>query len=105
MKILKFEKIKNIGQIKDYTATGDVSFKDVNLISFDKMPENFHANVKTRYRQKEIPSIINQVSEDELIIEFSELQRTPAKGQAAVIYDGDFVAGGGTILSEIGRKP
>lgn len=32
LKILKFEKIKNIGQIKDYTATGDVSFKNVNLI-------------------------------------------------------------------------
>jgi len=32
LKILKFEKIQNIGQIKDYTASGDVSFKKVNLI-------------------------------------------------------------------------
>ena len=32
LKILKFEKIKNIGQIKDYSASGDVSFKNVNLI-------------------------------------------------------------------------
>lgn len=32
LKILKFEKIQNIGQIKDYTASGDVSFKRVNLI-------------------------------------------------------------------------
>jgi len=77
-----------------------IHVRDVNLISFDKLPENFHANVKTRYRQKEIPSIINQISEDELIIEFNEPQRTPARGQAAVIYDGDFVIGGGTIFNE-----
>ena len=32
MNILKFEKIQNIGQIKDYTASGDVSFKKINLI-------------------------------------------------------------------------
>ena len=71
---------------------------DANIISFDKLPENFHAGVKTRYRQKEIPSIINQISDNELIIEFQEPQRTPAKGQAAVIYDGDCVVGGGTII-------
>ena len=75
-----------------------IRVKDSNIISFDKLPENFHANVKTRYRQKEIPSIINQISSDELIIEFETPQRIPAKGQAAVIYDGDAVVGGGTIF-------
>ncbi len=32
MQILKFEKIKNVGQIKDYTASGDVAFKKFNTI-------------------------------------------------------------------------
>ena len=75
-----------------------IHVRNANLISFDQLPENFHAGVKIRYRQKEILSIINQISPDELIIEFQEPQKTPAKGQAAVIYDGDCVIGGGTII-------
>ena len=75
-----------------------IKVRDANLIAFDKMPENFQAKVKVRYRQKEIPAIINQISENELIIEFKENQKTPAKGQAAVIYDDDLVIGGGTIF-------
>ena len=78
-----------------------IRVKDSNIISFDKLPENFHAKVKIRYRQKEIPSIINQISEKELLIEFETPQKIPAKGQAAVIYDGDCVVGGGTIDSVI----
>lgn len=74
---------------------------NINLIAFDELPENFHARVKIRYRQKEIPAIINQTSHDELMIEFSEPQRMPAKGQSAVIYDGDYVIGGGIIARNI----
>ncbi|MBR6901532.1 MAG: tRNA 2-thiouridine(34) synthase MnmA, partial [Synergistaceae bacterium] len=75
-----------------------IKITDINLIAFDKMPENFCAKVKTRYRQKEIPAIINQINDNELIIEFKEKIKTPARGQAAVIYDDDLVIGGGTIL-------
>lgn len=74
---------------------------DINLIAFDELPANFHARVKIRYRQKEIPAVINQTGHDELVIEFSEPQRMPAKGQSAVIYDGDYVIGGGTIIRNI----
>ncbi len=71
--------------------------RDVNLIAFNVVPENFRAFVKTRYRQREIPCVVNQTGENEIAIEFEEKQRVPAVGQAAVIYDGDYVAGGGTI--------
>ena len=77
--------------------TKRIIVNDVNLIAFDELPENYSASVKVRYRQKEIPAVINQVSSDELVIEFAEEQKAPAKGQAAVIYDGDYVIGGGTI--------
>ena len=76
----------------------NIHVKNINLIAYEKLPENFRANVKTRYRQREIPSIINQISDDELIIEFIEKQKAPAKGQAAVIYDSDTVIGGGVIF-------
>ena len=74
-----------------------VVVRGVNLIAFDRMPENFRGKVKTRYRQKEIACTVNQTGDDELVIEFAERQRMPARGQGAVIYDGEYVIGGGTI--------
>ncbi len=75
--------------------------RGVNLIAFEKLPGNFQACVKTRYRQKEIPCVVNQTHDDEFVIEFSERVKSPARGQAAVIYDGEYVIGGGTIESVI----
>ena len=74
-----------------------VVVRDVNLIAFDVVPENLKACVKTRYRQHEIRCVVNQSGENELVIEFDERQRMPARGQAAVLYDGEYVLGGGTI--------
>ena len=74
-----------------------VVIRDVNLIAFERVPENLRAYVKTRYRQKEIACVVNQSEADEVVIEFEERQRMPSIGQAAVIYDGEYVLGGGTI--------
>lgn len=75
--------------------------RDVNLVAFDVVPENFSGTVKTRYRQKEIQCMVNQSGDDELVIEFAGRVKSPAVGQAAVIYDGDYVIGGGTIAKTI----
>lgn len=77
-----------------------VIVRGVNLVAFDVMPENWRGSVKTRYRQREIPCVVNQAGEDELVIEFEERQRVPAAGQAAVMYDGEYVVGGGTIAEK-----
>ena len=74
-----------------------VVVRDVNMIAFDEVPENLKACVKTRYRQREVFCTVNQAGSDELVIEFAERQRVPALGQAAVIYDGEYVLAGGTI--------
>lgn len=78
-----------------------VVVRDVNLVAFDVVPENFSGTVKTRYRQKEIQCMVNQSGDDELVIEFAGRVKSPAVGQAAVIYDGDYVIGGGTIAKTI----
>ena len=78
-----------------------VRVKDVNMIAFDVVPDNLCVCVKTRYRQREIPCVVNQAGNDEIVIEFSERQKVPALGQAAVIYDGEYVLGGGTIAETI----
>ena len=72
--------------------------KDINLISTDRIDGQLRAFAKTRYNQTAKPAIITQTDEDTLRIEFEEPQRAFAKGQAAVIYDGEYVVGGGTIL-------
>ena len=74
-----------------------IAVRDVNLIAFERLPDNFRACVKTRYRQKEIPCTVNQTGDNELVIEFAEMVKCPAVGQAAVVYDGEDVIGGGTI--------
>ena len=71
--------------------------RGINLVAADGLNAPVNAYVKTRYRQKEIPARIEQTGSDELRIEFAERQRVPAVGQAAVVYDGDVVVGGGTI--------
>ena len=77
-----------------------VVVRGVNLTAFDVMPENWRGTVKTRYRQREVKCVVNQAGEDELVIEFEEQQRVPAVGQAAVMYDGEYVVGGGTIAGK-----
>jgi len=69
----------------------------INLIPFDKIDEPIRANVKIRYSDPGHLATVEQTGEDSLHIEFDEPQRAITKGQAAVIYDGDFVIGGGTI--------
>ena len=43
---------------------------------------------------------VEQLGDDLLKITFEEPQRAVTPGQAAVLYDGDMVLGGGTILPE-----
>ena len=71
---------------------------DFNWIAFDKAPENLLANVKIRYSASESPAKIIATGENEVHVEFESPQRAIAKGQAVVVYDGEYVLGGGTII-------
>ena len=53
--------------------------------------------VRTRYMQAEQAAVVEQTGNDSLRFEFDEPQRAITPGQAAVMYDGDTVVGGGTI--------
>ena len=71
---------------------------DFNWIAFDEPEEPFHAAVKVRYSQKESPAEIVPLGDGKVRIDFDEPVRAITSGQAAVVYDGDTVIGGGTIL-------
>jgi tRNA-specific 2-thiouridylase len=70
---------------------------NINLIACGALPEPLRVKVKTRYLQAEQPAIAEQTGEDSLHIEFERPQRAISPGQAAVLYDGDIVVGGGVI--------
>ena len=80
-------------QVRSLTAA------DINLISLDHIDTPIRAVVKVRYRQKGDWATVFQRDSSTLHIEFDEPQKGVAKGQAAVLYDGDYVIGGGTIVA------
>lgn len=71
---------------------------DINLITCDKLDRPIRVKAKVRYKQPEQWATVTQTDENHFHIEFDEPQRAFAKGQAAVLYDGDVVVGGGTII-------
>jgi tRNA-specific 2-thiouridylase len=72
---------------------------DINLIALERLEKPLRVRVKTRYLQAEQPAVAEQMGEDRIRIEFDEPQRALTAGQAAVMYDGSLVLGGGTILA------
>jgi len=71
--------------------------KNINLIPLDRLEASIKAQVKIRYSDPGHSATVHQTDDDTIEIEFDEPQRAITKGQAAVIYDGDVVLGGGTI--------
>lgn len=75
----------------------EVQVRDINLTACDRLEQPERLSVKIRYNQTEQPATVVQTDETRLKIVFDEPQRAVTKGQAAVLYDGDTVVGGGTI--------
>lgn len=72
--------------------------REINLIDRVYIANPLRLQVKIRYNQKAQWATVTQTGDDELNIVFDEPQRAIAKGQAAVLYDGDIVVGGGRIV-------
>ena len=71
---------------------------DLNLIAVEKIKEPLRVNARVRYNQKEQPATVYAVDENTIRVVFDEPQRAISKGQAVVLYQGDYVLGGATIL-------
>ena len=69
----------------------------VNWIAGEAPAAPFRCTAKTRYRQVEAPGLAGPLPAHRLRLTFDEPQRAITAGQAAVLYDGDEVLGGGTI--------
>jgi len=71
--------------------------KDVNFIAVDSLQGPARCHAKIRYRQKEQPAIAEQLGENTIRVIFDEPQRAITPGQAVVLYEDDYVIGGGRI--------
>ena len=71
---------------------------DFNWIVYDNPPQSLKAKAKVRYSTKEDSCTVYVTDKTKVHIEFDSPQRAIAKGQAVVLYDGDTVIGGGTIV-------
>jgi tRNA-specific 2-thiouridylase len=87
----------NIDEIYTKSATA----KNVNIIMPDKI--NGRLKAKTRYNQIEQPCTA-LVDNDTIKITFDEPQKAVTPGQSVVLYDGEYVAGGGIITHEEERN-
>lgn len=61
----------------------------------------FKCAVKTRYRQEDIPCVLNARDDQSIEVIFDSPQKAVTPGQSAVFYDGDTCLGGGIIESYI----
>lgn len=83
---------------RDELLSSGVVARDVNLIGGDAWEAPREVQVKTHYRQRPVAATVEMSGDDELTVVFDELQSSAAPGQSAVLYDGDEVLGGGTIV-------
>ncbi len=78
--------------------TTSLDAKDFNWIAYDCPSTPVHCNARVRYKHTEQPAIVTPTGPDTVHVEFETPVRAICKGQAVVLYDGDYVIGGGTII-------
>jgi tRNA-specific 2-thiouridylase len=70
----------------------------LNFMALSDIRENIELKAKIRYSHEGSTCVVSRVGEDEIRCEFKEPVRAVTPGQAVVLYDGDYVAGGGIII-------
>lgn len=83
---------------KEESMTDKVYANHLNFMSIDDLTEPKRVFAKIRYNHRGAWAIVEKTAEDEILCTFEEKQGAPSPGQALVLYDGDYVLGGGTII-------
>ena len=71
--------------------------KSINFIPEDTLGAPRKLLAKVRYSQKATLARVEQTDEDELTVEFDTPQRAISRGQSLVLYEDDYLFGGGII--------
>ena len=86
-----------IGTNED-SMTTTLKANRVNFMAVEDLPEPKRVFAKIRYNHKGAWCTVEKTGEDEITCTFEEPQRAVTPGQAVVLYDGEYVLGGGTII-------
>lgn len=91
-----------VGDNKDVFAKGLLADR-LNFMAIEEpeIGQEVRLVAKIRYNHEGAPCTIKRVDEEHCEVIFDEPQRAITPGQAVVFYEGDYVAGGGTILKRI----
>lgn len=82
-------------------ASSELTLANFNLITLPEPPAKpLRVGVRTRYHSEEAPALAYFSEDGTVTVRFDEPRRAIAPGQAAVLYDGDIVVGGGRIAAE-----
>ncbi len=92
------ENTVTLGEDRDLYGM-ELTARDLNLIACDQIDGTLHCTAKSRHGQIETPCNVVQTGDDELLVQFERPVRAITPGQAVVLYDGDTVIGGGTIIA------
>ena len=71
--------------------------EDVNWIAGEPPGEAVKVMGKARYRSAEVPCRVRLDADGGVVVDFEQPQKALTPGQALVLYDGEYVLGGGTI--------
>ena len=82
----------------DESLTHTVRADHLNFMSVEDLTEPMRVFAKIRYNHKGAWCTVEKTGEDEITCTFDEPIRAATPGQAVVLYDGEYVLGGGTIL-------
>ncbi|HEX2988639.1 MAG TPA: tRNA 2-thiouridine(34) synthase MnmA [Chloroflexota bacterium] len=86
-----------VGELESVYSHGLVA-GDLNWVSTAECQEPLRVEAKIRYRATAVPATACVVEVGRLRVEFDDPQRAVTPGQAVVLYNGDDVVVGGTIL-------
>ena len=101
MYVTKIDPVRNqvtLGPEGSQYASGLVA-GEVNWVSIPKPDGPVTLQAKVRYQAAPAPAVVVPMEDGTVEVRFETPQRSVTPGQAVVFYDGDYVAGGGTILS------
>jgi tRNA-uridine 2-sulfurtransferase len=77
--------------------TAEIAMEDVNWVSVAEPVKPFEAQVKIRHKHEPAAATVEALAGSTARVRFARPQRAITPGQAAVIYDGQVVLGGGWI--------
>lgn len=82
---------------KEASMTTTLHADHLNFMSIADLTEKKRVFAKIRYNHRGAYCTVEKTGDDEILCTFEEPQRAVTPGQAVVLYDGEYVLGGGTI--------